>query len=136
MGTWVGKFDHVARKGTTMSKMATMSRMVRAGIGALGTALVVAYLHLQAVPLPPPQGPLPGPQTLRPRPAHTQQPSGSAQPAVLPQRAVLDQYCVSCHNERLKTAGLMLDQMDIGRVGEHAEVWEKVVRKLRAGAMP
>ena len=43
---------------------------------------------------------------------------------------------MSCHNERLKTAGLMLDQLDLGQVGEHGEVWEKVVKKLRGGAMP
>jgi len=52
------------------------------------------------------------------------------------ERALLDQYCVTCHNQRLKTAGLMLDQLDIAQMHEHAEVWEKVVRKLRAGMMP
>jgi hypothetical protein len=52
------------------------------------------------------------------------------------QRAVLDQYCVPCHNQRLKTAGLMLDQLDIARIHDHAEAWERVVRKLRAGMMP
>ena len=51
-------------------------------------------------------------------------------------RAVLDQYCVTCHNQRLKTAGLMLDQMDPAHVGGDTEAWEKVVRKLRAGMMP
>ena len=51
-------------------------------------------------------------------------------------RALLDQYCVTCHNEKLKTAGLLLDQADLGRAGEHAELWEKVIRKLRAGMMP
>src|SRR5688572_4666870 len=51
-------------------------------------------------------------------------------------RAFLDQYCVTCHNQRAQTAGLLLDQMDLGRIEEEAEVWEKVVRKLRAGMMP
>ena len=50
--------------------------------------------------------------------------------------AVLDRYCVTCHNERLQTAGLTLDAMDVANVAGDAEVWEKVVRKLRAGAMP
>ena len=54
----------------------------------------------------------------------------------VPSRALLDQYCVTCHNDRLKTAGLMLDQIDIGQVGAHAEVLEKVVKKLRSGQMP
>jgi mono/diheme cytochrome c family protein len=51
-------------------------------------------------------------------------------------RRLLDQYCVTCHNERLKTAGLTLDQIDISRPRGEPEVWEKVVRKLRRGIMP
>ena len=51
------------------------------------------------------------------------------------QKALLDQYCVTCHNERLQTGGLALDTVR-GRVGEDAETWEKVVRKVRAGLMP
>jgi mono/diheme cytochrome c family protein len=52
------------------------------------------------------------------------------------ERALIDQYCVTCHNQRLKTGGLMLDQLDLAQMHDHAEVWEKVVRKLRAGMMP
>ena len=54
------------------------------------------------------------------------------------QRALLDRYCVTCHNDRLRTGGLTLaaDAVDVADVAAHAEVWEKVVRKLRAGAMP
>jgi hypothetical protein len=51
-------------------------------------------------------------------------------------RDVLDKYCVSCHNQRLKTGGLTLDTMDLGNVPAQAEVWEKVIRKLRSGTMP
>ena len=51
-------------------------------------------------------------------------------------RAVLDQYCVTCHNQRLKTAGLSLEGLDAAQAGSHPEVWEKVVRKLQARAMP
>jgi len=53
-----------------------------------------------------------------------------------PARAVFDKYCVGCHNQRVKTAGLALDALDPAQVGEHSEAWEKVVRKLRTGAMP
>jgi hypothetical protein len=57
--------------------------------------------------------------------------------ATLPtQRALLDRYCVGCHNARLKTGGLALDTLDLAKVGDHADVWEKVVRKLRGGLMP
>src|SRR6266849_7026255 len=52
------------------------------------------------------------------------------------ERALLSQYCVVCHNQRLKTAGLLLDQLDPAQVGDQAQTWEKVVRKLRAGMMP
>ena len=54
----------------------------------------------------------------------------------VPSRALIDQYCVTCHNERLQTAGLMLDQVDLAEVHTHVEVLEKVVQKLRAGQMP
>ena len=53
-----------------------------------------------------------------------------------PHREVLNRYCVTCHNERLKTAGLMLDKQDIQNVPAGAAVWEKVIRKLRTRAMP
>ena len=53
-----------------------------------------------------------------------------------PHRALLDQYCVRCHNERLRTAGLTLDTLDLGTIGGDAQVWEKVLHKVRAGAMP
>jgi mono/diheme cytochrome c family protein len=59
----------------------------------------------------------------------------SAQQAATP-RALLDQYCVTCHNQKTKTAGLMLDKLDVDHVAPNAETWEKVVRKLRVGAMP
>ena len=51
-------------------------------------------------------------------------------------RALLDQYCVGCHNQRLKTADLMLDKADPANPTADPETWEKVIRKLRAGAMP
>jgi hypothetical protein len=51
-------------------------------------------------------------------------------------QALLNQYCVTCHNERLKTGGLALDKLDLEHAGTDAETWEKVVRKLRAGMMP
>jgi mono/diheme cytochrome c family protein len=56
--------------------------------------------------------------------------------AISPQGAVLNRYCVTCHNDRLKTAGLALDKLDVNEVGADASVWEKVVQKLRSGAMP
>jgi hypothetical protein len=51
-------------------------------------------------------------------------------------RQVLDRYCVTCHNQKLNTAGLKLDSLDLAHIGRDSETWEKVVRKLRAGMMP
>src|SRR5262245_40414737 len=68
-------------------------------------------------------------------PAASQTPTASPITSA-PYRALLDQYCVTCHNERAKTASLMLDKMDLDRVATSAETWEKVIRKLRGGMMP
>ena len=51
-------------------------------------------------------------------------------------RALLDEFCVTCHNQRTLTAGLALDTMDLNDIPAGAEVWEKVIRKLRIGMMP
>ena len=63
-------------------------------------------------------------------------PSAGASPSASTQRQLLDRYCVSCHGEERKTAGLRLDLANVRNVGEDAEVWEKVVHKLRTGVMP
>jgi hypothetical protein len=49
---------------------------------------------------------------------------------------LVNKYCVSCHNQKLKTANLMLDRADLVQVGNSAEAWEKVIVKLRSRAMP
>ena len=51
-------------------------------------------------------------------------------------RATVGRYCVTCHNDRLRTADLSLAGLDLSQVGAHAETWEKVVTKLRARTMP
>ncbi len=68
--------------------------------------------------------------------AATQQSSDPSSSPASQYRAVLNRYCVTCHNERLKTADLMLDKMDVANVTANASVWEKVIRKLRTAAMP
>ena len=68
-----------------------------------------------------------------------QQPSTAVvtTPRVAPDlRATLDTYCVACHNQRLKTAGLMLDTIDAASPHTNPEVFEKVIARLRAGSMP
>ncbi len=51
-------------------------------------------------------------------------------------RALLDKYCMTCHNQRAKIAGLSLDNVDLAHPAQGAEVWEKVIRKVRAEMMP
>ena len=86
--------------------------------------------------------------------AQSTQSSQPTQPAATssPQRALLDQYCVGCHNQaiagttpipgeslqitQLRDLGLTLDVENVDKVAENPEVWEKVVRKLRVGLMP
>ena len=66
-----------------------------------------------------------------------QQPVAAPAPSVSPHRAVVNRYCVTCHNEKLKTGGLVLATVDIDNISAtNAEALEKVVRKLQARAMP
>jgi hypothetical protein len=52
------------------------------------------------------------------------------------QRPLLDKYCVTCHSDKLKTGGLSLQSADLAKVSENAEIWEKVIKKIRVEAMP
>ena len=78
----------------------------------------------------------------RPQPPSSSQSTPSSTAPVSPHRALLDQYCVGCHNQRGKASGqeaarkLTLDDLDVTRVDDRPDVWETVVRKLRAGMMP
>lgn len=76
-----------------------------------------------------------GPHAERPGGAQTR-PSSLAASSAAPQRALLDRYCITCHNQRLRTGGLTLDTMDVANVGEAPEVWEKMVQQLRGAMMP
>src|SRR5437588_10333944 len=70
---------------------------------------------------------------------HGSRSSYAAQPADAPSAdygAMVEKYCVTCHNDRLKTGGLSLQNLDPAAAPTHAEVWEKVARKLRSGEMP
>jgi hypothetical protein len=87
--------------------------------GILGVVLAAAALAVavagapRATPVP---GPVPGPAA--------------------DASSVLNQYCASCHNDRIKTAGFSLDGLNPAKVRDNPAAWEKVVRKLRTGTMP
>src|SRR5689334_22223308 len=61
---------------------------------------------------------------------------GPAKASVSPQRALIDQYCMGCHSDRVKSGGLALSQLNLDAVDQSAEIAEKVIRKLRGGLMP
>ena len=93
-------------------------------------ALLAAVLVLAACHAP--IGAAGAGQVAEPRPAPAAREAAN-EPAP---RAVLQRYCFACHNERARTGGLALDVLDVTRAGEHPEVWEAVINKLRTGAMP
>ena len=72
--------------------------------------------------------------------ASARETSTRSQPAsVSSQQALLDRYCLTCHNERLLAQGTVpvsFEALDTSSVGTHPEIWEQVVRKLRLGMMP
>ena len=94
------------------------------------------YRHLQVQAASPPDVASLAAQHEVQRPHLQRQASAAAPPPASSHRALLDRYCVTCHNARLQTAGLLLDEANIEDVGSDAELWEKVVHKLRSGTMP
>ena len=66
----------------------------------------------------------------------TMQDASTTPPVAAADPAFLTKYCVTCHNPRAKTGGLVLDTTSLAQAGADPEVWEKVVRKLRTGMMP
>jgi len=57
-------------------------------------------------------------------------------PPARAQSTLVKQYCVGCHNQKVSTAGVSLEGLDLSKVGDHASVWERVLRKVRSGQMP
>jgi hypothetical protein len=82
--------------------------------------------------------PRPATAPARPRPAPLEPVSSraAAPAAAIQPEALVKQYCVTCHNQRLKTGNLALDGAELSNIPATAETWEKVARKLRAGQMP
>jgi mono/diheme cytochrome c family protein len=68
--------------------------------------------------------------------AQTPAPPAAPAPDAVSARALVDQYCVTCHNQRTKTGGLALDGLDVSRPSASADTWERAIRKLQARMMP
>jgi mono/diheme cytochrome c family protein len=68
--------------------------------------------------------------------SQAQAPVASPAPEAETQLATIKQYCVACHNDRAKTGGVSFEGMTAASIGEHADLFEKAVRKLRGRVMP
>jgi mono/diheme cytochrome c family protein len=114
-------------------KIGRATTLWTAAISATFAAAVMTTVSGQSPTTPVPSSP----RQTAPRPIASS-PAASPAPvaSVEKQQALINQYCVTCHSDRLKTANLSLQGRDLSTVGDHAEFWEKVVRKLRAGVMP
>ncbi len=99
--------------------------------GALGVALQAPRLTARASVLPPAAPSVPSAQTTAPPTQAAPEAAGAS-----PYRLVLDRYCVTCHNQQLRTADLTLDRLDLDQVNHTPDLWEKVVQKLRSRSMP
>ena len=66
---------------------------------------------------------------------HGEKPNSTGR-APSPSTSLVDQYCADCHDGEMKEGGLDLDGIRLDEVTKHPEIWEKVVRKLRARQMP
>ncbi|MGH9386451.1 MAG: DUF1592 domain-containing protein, partial [Vicinamibacterales bacterium] len=126
--------------------MGTASRLVRAGLFTLVVSGYLAALDASARRIDKPEGLSPQSGGQSPQTADGDKPSGLSASAqretpvasaeAVDVRAMLDRYCVTCHNERLKTSGLALDTVDAKSPHANPEIWERVIARLRAGTMP
>src|SRR5262245_57168183 len=76
-----------------------------------------------------------GPGSASTGPTRPTTPAAAGQPAA-PDPALVQKYCVTCHNARARTGGLSLEGMNPTEVATNGEVWERVARKIRGGMMP
>jgi hypothetical protein len=104
-----------------------MTRATRTGIATVAALLWLAVSHNRVsegrAQSAPPAAPAAG--------AQASIPTSAASP-----RALIDRYCLGCHSDRVRSGGLALSELDLAAVHEHAEIAEKVIRKLRGGLMP
>ena len=111
--------------------------------GRSRTAATLALLRLSAYPAATrPQAGGAGPQAAPASPAPAPQApatppaAAAAAPSTAIVGTVVTQYCATCHNDRTKSGGLVLTTLNTTNIAPDAEVWEKVIRKVRTGMMP
>jgi hypothetical protein len=111
---------HLFRRRSRVGRVSIFALVVSSSIAVILPGVQTSARQVQPGAAPP--RPAPGPVL-----------SAASVPT---SQAVLDKYCVTCHNEKLRTAGLAFDRLDVTSPSADAEVWEKVIVKLRAGSMP
>jgi mono/diheme cytochrome c family protein len=104
-----------------------MRRVLAASVGSLTLAVAATGMLAASGSGEAPAGP---PQRDAVNAAN---PASASLPA---EGAILNRYCAGCHNPRVKSGNFVLDGLDVSRVGDNPEAWEKIVRKLRGGVMP
>jgi mono/diheme cytochrome c family protein len=110
--------------------MSIQPRRLRRSLGVLAIATWMAAASLGSAPQAADAGPDGAPP---PRPNALQDaPAAAAADA----RQTLTTYCITCHNDKAKTGGLALDRIDISDTAAHADVLERVLRRVRTGIMP
>ena len=109
-----------------------IKRLLAGGVLAF---VSIAYLSGQSGPSGPVKQTVPAGRQAA-APATVKPAAVSTAPDTAMPRKLIDQYCVTCHNAKTKTANLLLDQLDLANLDDHVDIAEKVVRKLRAGLMP
>jgi hypothetical protein len=120
-----------------------MKRFVISTVAAsvLGFAVIAAQAPRPATtaaaqPAPAAARPQPAPQAAAPKPAASHAKSAPDALSVEEQTAMVKQYCATCHNDRNKPGGLSFAGFDAAQVTEHADVAERMIRRLRSGMMP
>ena len=113
-----------------MRRMARRRLIVGIAFAGLGLGLFLSPSH--AFSRSPSEAPAGAPAVVAQTPAVVPVPPD----ARVETQAAIAKYCTTCHNERLKTAGLSLDPTGVAHPGDQSETWEKVLRQLRAGTMP
>jgi mono/diheme cytochrome c family protein len=68
--------------------------------------------------------------------AQSPAPAPTSAVAGLPDQALVQKYCTTCHNDRARTGGVSFEGVSVAAAGAHSEIWEKALVKLRGGMMP
>lgn len=97
------------------------------------TALSLAFIVYGQTPAPKAAAPAAGATTARSATAASAAPSAKV---IGEYQELFDYYCMECHSKTAKSGGLAIEGLNLARVGDHREQYEKIVKKLRAGMMP